>query len=171
MAGGIPVIRLALDSIPRYKVYTISVEIMDRTLTIGQVAKQAGVNIQTIRYYEREGYLRPAGYRESGYRLYRDDAVRRLLFIKNAQKLGFTLKEINQLLKLRVSRNAGCGAVRARAQVHLTDVHAKIRRLQAIERILGELVRICQKRGTTDHCPILKSIEAGKKGRKSEVSI
>lgn len=170
IVGGIPVIRLALDFIPRYKVYIMGVETMDRTLTIGQVAKQAGVNTQTLRYYEREGYLRPAGYRESGYRLYRNDAVRRILFIKNAQALGFTLKEINQLLKLRLSRNARCGAVRARAQDHLKDVQTKIKRLQAIERILSELVRICHRRGTTDNCPILKSIEAGRNGRKSEAS-
>lgn len=135
------------------------------TLTIGKVAKRAGVNIQTVRYYERRGYVRPAGYRDSGYRLYEEDAVQKILFIKNAQQLGFTLREISQLLKLRVSRTAHCGSVRARAQAHLEDVQAKIERLQSIEKVLSELVRVCNKRAKTDRCPILRSIAAGK-GRK-----
>lgn len=142
---------------------------MNKILTIGQVAKQADVNVQTIRYYERRGYVKPDGYRDSGYRLYSEDAVRRILFIKNAQELGFTLKEISQLLRLRVSRTAHCGSVRERAQIHLADVRAKIQRLKSIERVLGELVRICNKRAKTDRCPILRSIEAGKDGKKIEV--
>jgi len=145
---------------------------MDAQLTIGRVARQAGVNVQTLHYYERRGLLSPAGRRESGYRLYRPDAVRRVRFIKNAQELGFTLNEISGLLRLRVSHAARCPDVKKKAQAKLMDIRGKILRLKAMERVLKDLVQCCRSRSTTDHCPILKSLEINgreKKGRKASL--
>ena len=79
---------------------------MDRALTVGKVAKRAGVNLQTVLYYERRGLLTPDGRTDAGYRLYSSDAARKILFVKNAQSLGFTLNEIAGLLRLRIRRPA-----------------------------------------------------------------
>ncbi len=133
-----------------------------KRLTIGQVAKQSGVNVETLRYYERRRLLSPDGYRDSGYRLYGPDAVRKLGFIKNAQELGFSLKEIAELLRLRLRGRARCADVKRRAQAKLTDVEGRIERLQAMGRVLKELLRSCHSGRTTDHCPILRSMERSK---------
>lgn len=89
---------------------------MASQLTIGQLAKSAGVHIQTVRYYERLHLLGPAARASSGYRLYGPEEERRLRFIKNAQALGFTLQEIAELLNLRVSSRARCGDVQRKAK-------------------------------------------------------
>jgi MerR family mercuric resistance operon transcriptional regulator/MerR family gold-responsive transcriptional activator of gol and ges genes len=136
-------------------------EIMNTRLTIGRLAKQAGVNIDTVRYYERRGLLSPDAYRDSGYRLYDPEAARKLRFIKNAQELGFTLKEISGLLRLRVSNRARCRDVKRRAQAKLDDVDNRIQRLESIRRVLRELLRTCHSGRTTNHCPILRSLEDG----------
>lgn len=135
---------------------------MSGNMTIGGVAKLAGVNIQTVRYYERRGLLAPNGYRDSGYRLYAEEAVRKLRFIKNAQALGFTLNEISGLLRLRVSHRARCQDVKRKATAKLEDVREKILRLERMGRVLKALVSTCSRQGTTDHCPILKSLEGEK---------
>jgi len=135
---------------------------MSAELTIGRVARKAGVNIQTLRYYERRGILPPDGRRESGYRLYADEAIRKIRFIKNAQELGFTLVEIARLLRLRVGRRTECGKVRRQAEARLKIVKEKIGALKAMERVLGRLVRTCSRRGTTAACPILESLEHGR---------
>ena len=132
---------------------------MSENLTIGQAAKQAGVNIQTIRYYERRGFMRPAARRDSGYRLYTEEAIKRILFIKKAQELGFTLKDIARLLRLSVGSAARCQDVRKKAEAHLGNVREKIARLGSIERVLSGLIRTCLKKGRTEPCPILKSLE------------
>lgn len=100
-------------------------------LTIGQLAKMAGVHVQTVRYYERRNLLQPTDRKASGYRMYGDDALKRLRFIKNAQALGFTLREINDLLNLRVSSVARCGTIQVKAQAKLRQVKAKTRDLLA----------------------------------------
>ena len=132
---------------------------MDTQLTVGKVAKACGVNVQTIHYYERMRLVFPNERKDSGYRLYGEDAVRKIRFIKNAQVLGFSLKEIAGLLRLKVSQKAHCGDVKRKAQIHILDVRAKIAKLLAIEKTLGELVKTCRNQATTDHCPILKSLE------------
>lgn len=135
---------------------------MDKKLTIGRVAKQAGVNIQTVRYYERRGLLPPDGRRESGYRLYTKEAVKKLRFIRNAQSLGFSLDEIARLLHLRVGRMVQCGKIKKQAQERLRIVQDKLAGLRAMEKVLNRLIRTCAARGTTDHCPILESLEDGR---------
>lgn len=140
---------------------------MNTELTIGKVATQAGVNIQTVRYYERRGLLNPDGRRDSGYRLYTDEAVRKIQFIKNAQALGFTLREIMQLLRLKVSDTARCGDVKRKAEAKLKDIRAKMEGLKALEKTLADLVRTCRSGATTDRCPVLKSLEVQRGGRGS----
>lgn len=136
---------------------------MDKELTIGRVARQAGVNIQTVRYYERRGLLLPDSHRDSGYRLYGEEAVRKLLFIGNAQELGFSLDEIARLLRLRVGRTIRCGKVKKQAQARLDIVQGKIAGLRAMERVLQRLIRTCSAKATTNRCPILESLEDGRK--------
>lgn len=137
---------------------------MPTELTIGQLAKDAGVHIETIRYYERRHILGPTSRLPSGYRLYNHEAQRRLRFIKNAQALGFTLQEIADLLDLRVKSKARCGEVQRKAERKLKHVEAKVRDLRALATALRNLVRACQARQPTGHCPILASLEDGREG-------
>ncbi len=128
-------------------------------LKIGQLAKQVGVNIETIRYYERLNLLGPTSRLPSGYRLYNRDSQRRLRFIKNAQALGFTLHEIEELLDLRASSKARCGDIQRKAETKLKHVEAKVSDLQALARALRGLIRTCRAGRPSDHCPILASLE------------
>jgi len=132
---------------------------MTSALTIGKLAKAVGVNIQTVRYYERRRLLSPMARRPSGYRLYGEDALSRLHFIKNAQTLGFTLHEIAELLNLRVSSIARCGDVQRKAQTKLVQVEAKVKDLRALASALQGLIQTCRAGQSTDRCPILKSLE------------
>ena len=128
-------------------------------LTIGKVAERAGVNLQTVFYYERRRMLSHARRTESGYRLYKPEAVQVIRFIKNAQALGFSLDEVSRLLRLRVGRKTQCRPVRRQAETRLEIVQEKIAGLRAIEKALKRLIRTCSVRGTTDSCPILESLE------------
>jgi len=132
---------------------------MTTELKIGQLAKQVGVNIETIRYYERLNLLGPTSRLPSGYRLYNRDSQRRLRFIKNAQALGFTLHEIEELLDLRVRSKARCGDVQRKAEAKLKHVEDKVRDLQSLATALRCLIRTCRDGQPTNHCPILHSLE------------
>lgn len=131
--------------------------------TIGRLAKAIGVNVQTVRYYERLHLLGPAGRKPSGYRLYGPDEERRLRFIKNAQALGFTLREIQGLLNLRVSSTARCGDVQRKAQAKLEQVTEKMRDLHGLARALRSVIRDCRAGQPTGQCPILARLEHGGK--------
>jgi MerR family copper efflux transcriptional regulator len=135
-------------------------------LTIGQVAKKAGVNVETIRYYERFGYTPKPPRPKSGYRQYSEETVNRIQFIKRAQKLGFTLKEISELLSLKVDPDTTCADVKRRAEAKIADIEEKIRTLQGIKKALAKLVAMCSGKGTTGECPIIEVLEAkeGKDG-------
>lgn len=132
---------------------------MGSGLTIGQLAKEVGVNIQTVRYYERLKLLIPIARKPSGYRLYGATERQRLSFIKNAQTLGFTLREIRELLSLQVGSIARRGDVQRRAAIKLAQVEAKVKNLQALTRALRSLIRTCQHSQSSAGCPILKSLE------------
>jgi Hg(II)-responsive transcriptional regulator len=134
---------------------------VNRQATIGAVARAAGVNVQTVRYYERRGLVRPAFRRPSGYRIYDADAARKIRFVKRAQDLGFSLAEIAVLLRLRAGRGVRCERVRVQAARHLKDVRERIRQLRSIEAILDELIRTCDRNGETGSCPILDSLDRG----------
>lgn len=132
---------------------------MSDYFTVGQVAKRAGVNLQTVLYYERRG-LMSSRRAPSGYRIFGQDAVRMISFIKNAQALGFTLEEIRGLLRLRVGKSARCAEVRRRAEEHMRDVEAKIEALAAMRSALSRLVTSCRRRQATLNCPILEALES-----------
>jgi MerR family copper efflux transcriptional regulator len=127
-------------------------------LTIGAVAREAGVPIDTIRYYEREGLLPEPRRRASGYRDYDLAAVQRLRFIRRAKDLGFTLEEIRDLLALSTDRNNGVGGVKERAGQRLDAIDARIAELKRIRRGLAELIEACPGHGVPEDCPILRAL-------------
>lgn len=129
------------------------------TMTVGQVAAAAAVNVQTIRYYERRGLFAPALRTPAGYRQYRPDAVIRLRFIRHAQELGFSLAEIQELLELRVRDGAACTSVEHKARTKIAVVERKVAELQRIQRTLARLARACRARRPTAECPILEALE------------
>lgn len=112
-------------------------------LTIGQLAERGGVNLETIRYYEREGLMLPPPRRASGHRAYSLNAVRRLRFIKRAQELGFSLAEIKELLALRLDPDQLCTEVVQQIETKTKEVDAKISHLKAIRRALVRLKESC----------------------------
>ena len=128
-------------------------------LTIGKLAKRAQVNVETIRYYERRGLIPEPPRRESGYRQYSQDAVARIQFIKRAKQLGFSLKEISELLSLRVDPNTTCGEVKRRAEAKIADMEDKIKTLQKMKRALVQLTALCKGRGPTSKCPLLEALD------------
>ena len=132
---------------------------MGPEFTVGQLARAVGVNIQTLRYYERLNLLKPIARKPSGYRLYGEEEERRLRFIKNAQRLGFTLHEIAELLNLRVSSVARSSDVQRKVETKLVQVEAKVRELRALARALRGLIHTCKAGQPTDRCPILRSLK------------
>ncbi|NBB91129.1 MAG: MerR family DNA-binding protein [Spirochaetes bacterium] len=131
------------------------------TLTIGEVARRAEIGVETIRYYEREGLVPQPERSESGYRQFPPDTVRRLRFIVHAKRLGFSLKEIAELLSLRVDTpsTVACNEVREHAERKLQEVEERMQALGRMKDVLGELIDSCRGRAATDPCPILRSLE------------
>ena len=129
------------------------------SLKTGELAKQAGVNVETLRFYEREGLLPEPPRRASGYREYPPDTVQRIRFIQRAKELGFTLREIKGLLELRVDPETTCAEVKEHAAEKIADVKQKISDLKRIERALNKLMNTCRGSGPIDDCPILKHLE------------
>ncbi|MCA9630402.1 MAG: MerR family DNA-binding protein [Myxococcales bacterium] len=131
----------------------------ETALTIGKLANAAGVGVETIRFYEREGLLPKPPRKRSGYRQYPPDAVARVMFIRRAKELGFTLKEITELLELRVDPDKSCADVRALAKAKIVDVEQKMADLARIKGALEKLAKACRGKGPTSECPILDAIE------------
>jgi len=129
------------------------------TLTIGQLAKESGVHLETIRYYEREGLIPAPPRKSSGHRAYQPDAARRLRFIKRVQELGFTLCEIRGLLALRAEPEEDCSEVCKQAREKLGEVRAKIRHLQAMEGALQHLTDGCSGDRPVSECGILEALD------------
>lgn len=127
-------------------------------LTIGTVARRVGVNIDTIRYYEREGLLPEPQRRASGYRSYGEGTIAQLRFIRRAKALGFTLEEIRELLALSHDRQLGVKAVKQRAKLRLAGLETRIAELQRVRDGLAELVASCPGHGTPEQCPILRAL-------------
>ena len=124
---------------------------------IGRTAKAAGVNAQTLRYYERRGLIGRTRRGRSGYREYSDDAVTVVRFIKRAQELGFSLDEVEQLLRLRGVRRAERHRVRALAERKIADIDGKIAHLTSMRDALALLVASCHRGGDAD-CPIIEAL-------------
>lgn len=126
-------------------------------VAIGLVSKRTGCNIETVRYYERVGLL-PAPVRSpGGYRLYGDEHLKRLTFVRRARSLGFSIDEVRTLLKLADERKRPCAEVRVVAAAHLEDVRAKIADLRAMERVLSETVARCAD-GKQSDCPLIEAL-------------
>lgn len=127
-------------------------------MRIGELAKRAGVSVDTVRYYEREGILPPADRAESGYRCYLPDDVARLQFLRRAKALGFTLTEIAELLALSGQRGADMVTMRTAAETKLADVNAKLTELERIRAGLQTLITACPGHGAMASCPILAAL-------------
>jgi Hg(II)-responsive transcriptional regulator len=127
-------------------------------LKVGEVAKRAGVNLQTIHYYERRGLLPRPPRTESNYRAYPTEAVLRVRFVKRAQELGFTLKEIKDLLSLRAAPRTRCADVRVRAETKVRDIDDRVRTLEAMRKALTKLIGECSGSGPVSACPILEAL-------------
>jgi MerR family transcriptional regulator, copper efflux regulator len=125
-------------------------------LSIGKLARLGGVRIDTVRYYERNGLLAPSTRLASGYRRYGELELARLRFIRKAQKLGFSLKEIDALLNLSARRNVA--QVKRAAQTKLADVEARIADLQRVREGLTLLIDACPGHGRASECPILRAL-------------
>ncbi len=129
------------------------------TLTIGKAAHRAGVGVETIRFYEREGLIEEPPRGPSGYRHYPEPVVQRLLFIRRAKELGFTLNEIKDLLSLRRDSGSTCADVKERAESKIASVEEKIRVLRSMKKALVKLTESCNGRGPVNECPILDSLD------------
>jgi len=131
-----------------------------KTITIGNAASMACVGVETIRFYERKGMisqpLKPAG---GGYRHYSNEIVQRIRFIRQAQELGFSLKEINELLSLRANPKSDCTEIQRRAKAKLTEVEGKIVQLNQIGAALKKVIAACPSHGGLETCSIISAME------------
>ncbi|HSJ26480.1 MAG TPA: heavy metal-responsive transcriptional regulator [Longimicrobiales bacterium] len=129
------------------------------TMKIGEFARRAGVNVQTVRYYERRGLLPEPERQASGYREYGADSLDRLQFIRRAQELGFTLAEIQELLALRTDPDTTAAEVKGRAEAKIADIDARLRDLQQIRHALQHLAGQCRGgTGPAGDCPLLAEL-------------
>lgn len=128
---------------------------MAQALTIGKLASATGVNVETIRYYERAGLVAPPARTDGNYRSYRPGDVTRLRFIRRTRDLGFSLDQVRALLSISGQRDRNCGTVDAIATEHLAEVDRKLADLAALRRELADAVASCQG-GTVAECRILE---------------
>jgi MerR family mercuric resistance operon transcriptional regulator len=129
-----------------------------KPMTAGQVARQAGVGVETVRFYEKNGLLEEPARRSSGFREYDEETVHRLRFIQRAKELGFTLSEIKELLSLRCSERP-CNDVRERAEAKVAEIEAKVALLLRMKGVLGRLASSCCEPHDASRCPILEVLE------------
>lgn len=127
-------------------------------MRIGAVARECGVSIDTIRYYEREGLLPPPRRRASGYREYDHAAIRQLRFIRSAKHLGFSLDDIRELLTLTSDREHGVKGVKQRAQARLRAIDERMEQLGRMREGLRTLIEDCPGHGALEECPILRTL-------------
>ncbi len=130
-------------------------------LKTSELAQKAGVNKETIRFYEKKGLLLKPIRTESGYRQYTSKDVERIIFIKNAKELGFALVEIKELLAIADGDIYKCCDVRIIAESKLEHIDLQIRQLSKLKKILSKLVTECQKSKTIKECPIIESLSKG----------
>jgi len=129
-------------------------------MTIGQVARQTGVGVETVRFYEKQALLPVPDRNSSGYRIYSPAAVERLLFIRHAKAIGFSLTEIRELLFLRVDDEASCLEIKEIAVDKVRDIDHRISALTRMREALTELARTCRKGRSAAECRILESLLA-----------
>lgn len=126
-------------------------------LTIGVLAKAADVNIETIRYYQRVNLIAEPDKPDQGYRIYPEETLKRIKFIKRAQQLGFSLKEIEELLQLG---EGNCDDIRLRAEQKRSQIELQIKDLQKLRKTLNELINSCQENSESSHCAIVETLTA-----------
>ena len=129
-------------------------------LTIGRLAKQVGIGIETVRFYERKGLIEPPPRTDSNYRIYPEEEVSRLRFIKKAKNLGFTLNEIKELLFMRHDPHSTQADIKNRTLAKITAVKQKISDLTRIQKALERLASSCDGHGPLGDCPILKALDS-----------
>ena len=127
-------------------------------MKISQLANAAGVKVDTVRFYEKQGIIPPAQRLESGYRVYAQSDLERLRFIRRAKTLGFTLDDITELLSLSGRRDGDMGALKEATQRRLEDVEGKIKELKRVQKALHGLIDNCPGHGDIGTCPILKAL-------------
>ena len=131
-------------------------------MTIGRLARKAGVGVETIRFYERKGLIeQPRRPRDGGYRVYPEETAHRIRFIRQAQELGFSLREVQDLLSLRADPESDSADVRERAATKLAEVKRKITELERIRAALEDLIAACPGRGALRNCSIMETLRAG----------
>ena len=130
----------------------------DETVTIGKVAARTGCKIETIRFYERESLLPPPGRTQGGHRLYTNDMIQRLVFIRRCRELGFSMDEIRRLLSVVDGQQISCERVKQIAEVHLDDIRSKITDLRKMEQTLCELANRCSGEDVPE-CPIIEVLQ------------
>lgn len=131
------------------------------SLSIGQVADAAGVGVETVRFYQRKGLIEEPPRDGTRHRRYPSDTIVRLRFIRGAQNLGFSLKEIEDLLQLRLAHGATKADVKVRAEEKVADIEIKIRDLRRMRDSLLKLIGACQGTGPLEDCPILEAFDRG----------
>ena len=127
-------------------------------LTIGTVAKNAGVGVETIRFYERQGLIEQPPRPVAGFRHYPEDTVMRVRFIRHAKKLGFSLQEIGELLDLSLESEQNCREVQIRTEAKISAISSRIAALEKMKGVLSQLVVACRTGDQTQKCPIIESI-------------
>jgi MerR family copper efflux transcriptional regulator len=128
-------------------------------MTISQIARLAGVGVETIRFYERRGLIDEPARPTIGYRQYPPDMVKRILFIRRAKELGFSLKEISELLTLSVEPTSTCSDVKKRAEMKIGEIECKIMDLSRMKRALVQVAERCRGDGSPrESCPILDTL-------------
>ncbi|MEN8174857.1 MAG: heavy metal-responsive transcriptional regulator [Pseudomonadota bacterium] len=128
-------------------------------LTIGQIAKRTQVTVETVRFYEKQGLIAAPQRSDAGYRQYPEETVKRVRFIQNAKEVGFTLKDIAELLALRREPGTSCTDIKLRATQKIEEVDRKIQDLNHIRDALGRMILTCNGKGGASQCPILEELE------------
>ena len=131
-----------------------------RGFTIGQLAKSAGVNLETVRYYERIGLMVPPDRTEGGHRVYDQKAMKHLAFVRRARELGFSIADIRALLALAAPGQNSCAEVKEVASAHLANVKAKLADLAKLETILSTTIAQCSE-NPSPTCPVLDILDNG----------
>ncbi|MBE9516508.1 MAG: MerR family DNA-binding transcriptional regulator [Proteobacteria bacterium] len=129
------------------------------SLTIGQVARQADISVETIRFYEQKGLIPKADRTESGYRQYQTATINLLKFIQRAKGVGFTLNDISDLLTLRADPDSCCADIMVRAKIKLEEIDNKIIELTRIRDSLQDMTSNCNGNDDVSDCPIIESFE------------
>lgn len=128
-------------------------------LRIGEVAKNSQVGVETVRYYEREGLIALPKRDDSGYRQYPETVIKQIQFIQRAKSLGFSLKEIGELIRLRSTSGVSCKGVKAKANAKISDIQKKIDALERMKMALQPLVARCKSSAPISDCPILNALD------------